>query len=133
MAMAALALSAGGCAPAAPPAALAATARTTAALGGRAALGAIVVTPLRVEEDSRCPSEVQCIQAGTVRVAVRVREGGTRRDAVLALGRPLRLDAGWLALCEVRPYPARPGPVPRSAYRFSFAVGAEAPACAPGS
>jgi hypothetical protein len=109
-----------------------AAATATAGLGRRAALGGVAVTPLRVEEDSRCPTEVQCIQAGTVRVAVRIREGGARREAVLPLGRPLRLGAGWLTLCAVTPYPARPGAVPRAAYRFSFALGQDASAGCPG-
>ena len=61
-----------------------------------------------------------------MRIAVRVRERGAGREAVLALGRPLRLRAGWLTLCAVRPYPDRPGPVFRTAYRFSFALGREA-------
>jgi hypothetical protein len=50
---------------------------------------------------------------------------------VLALGKPLRVGGAWLTLCEVQPYPARPGPVPRAAYRFGFLLAAEASAPCP--
>ena len=100
----------------------------TAGLGQRATLGKIAVTPLRVVEDSRCPTGVQCIQAGTVRLAARIRERGAGREAVLALGRPFRLADGWLTLCAVRPHPAKAAPVARAAYRFGFAFGGDGPA-----
>jgi hypothetical protein len=105
------------------------------ALGQRARIGGVVVTPLRIEEDSRCPTGVQCIQAGTVRVAVRIAEAGAAREAVASLGHSLSLAAGRLTLCAVTPYPAHPGRIRPDAYRFRFAFdhGAAAPgasACA---
>jgi hypothetical protein len=121
----------GGCAAGAgPPPSAASTAAATMALGERARIGDIVVTPLRIEEDSRCPTGVQCIQAGTVRVAVRIAEAGAAREAVASLGRSLSLAAGRLTLCAVTPYPAHPGRIRPDAYRFSFALdrGAAAPA-----
>lgn len=99
----------------------------TAGLGQKAALGSLRVTPLRVEEDSRCPSGVTCIQAGTVRLLVRIDRDGARRQAILRLAEPHRLGAGdWLVLCTASPHPSRPGPIAPSAYRFGFA---RAPAC----
>jgi hypothetical protein len=104
----------------------------SARLGQRGAIGGVAVTPLRIEEDSRCPTGVQCIQAGTVRLAVRIETRRARRQAVLTLAKPLRLDSGaWLTLCAVTPYPQRPGPVRPARYRFSFAV--ERAATAPAS
>jgi hypothetical protein len=105
-----------------------ATSVATARLGQRATLGRVAVTPLRVVEDSRCPSGVQCIQAGTVRLAARIRERGASREAVLPLGRPFRLAGGWLTLCAVRPYPGKAAPVARAAYRFRLAFGGDGPA-----
>jgi hypothetical protein len=133
--LAALLLAATGCASAERPAARPSSAfagPTTLALGQRGAIGGFAVTPLRVEEDSRCPAGVQCIQAGTVRLAVRI-AGPARRQPVMALARPARLDSGsWLTLCTVTPYPAAPGRIRPSAYRFGFVLGrgSAAPAAA---
>ena len=107
----------------------------SARLGQRRAIGEVAVTPLRIEEDSRCPTGVQCIQAGTVRLAVRIETRRARRQAVLTLAKPLWVDSGaWLTLCAVTPHPAPPGPVRPARYRFSFALDraatAPAPACA---
>jgi hypothetical protein len=129
--LALLALAGGGCAAGAgPPPSGASAVAATARLGQRTRLGDVVVTPLRIEEDSRCPTGVQCIQAGIVRVAVRIAEAGTRREAVAAIGRSLGLAAGRLTLCGVTPYPSHPGRIRPDSYRFRFALdhGAAAPA-----
>jgi hypothetical protein len=123
-------LAAAGCASAERPAAGSPPGSITLALHQRGAVGGFEVMPLRVEEDSRCPADVQCIQAGTVRLAVRI-AGRTPLRPVLTLAQPSRLDSGsWLTLCAVTPYPARPGRIGPSAYRFSFALrrGATSPA-----
>lgn len=118
-----LAVAAAGCASAKRPAAESSSASPgaiTLALKQRGAIGGFAVIPLRVEEDSRCPASVQCIQAGTVRLAVRI-AGRARLQPVLTLRRPSRLDSNsWLTLCAVTPYPARPGRIRPAAYRFSF-------------
>jgi hypothetical protein len=117
-----LAGAAAGCASAERPAA-GALGPVTLALGQRGAVGAFRVTPLRVEEDSRCPSQVRCIQAGRVRLAVRI-AGPARLRPVMIAGQPTRLGSdSWLTLCAVTPYPVRPGPIGPSAYRFSFVLG----------
>ncbi len=86
----------------------------------RGSVGGLAVTPLRVEEDSRCPTSVQCIQAGNVRLSVRI---GARAPRTLTRGQPSRIDSGaWLTLCDVLPYPARPGRIRPAAYRFGFAL-----------
>jgi hypothetical protein len=86
----------------------------------RGSVGGLAVTPLRVEEDSRCPTSVQCIQAGNVRLSVRI---GGRTPRTLTRGQPSGIDSGaWLILCDVIPYPARPGRIGPSAYRFGFVL-----------
>lgn len=93
----------------------------TVGLGERARIGAVALTPLRIEEDSRCPASVQCIQAGTVRVAVRLDDARGRSSAVLTLRQSFRTRGGdWIVLTDVRPYPQRPGPIARDSYRFTF-------------
>ena len=109
----------------------------TVALEQRAAFGGVAVTPLRVEEDSRCPAGVQCIQAGTVRVTVRLEGDGAPREALLTLDRPVGLaDGRALSLAAVCPYRRHPGAISPASYRFTFTLGgdeaaAAAPACAP--
>lgn len=86
----------------------------------RGSVGGLAVTPLRVEEDSRCPTSVQCIQAGNVRLSVRI---GGRATHILTRGQPSGIDSGaWLILCDVVPYPARPGRIRPEAYRFGFVL-----------
>lgn len=105
----------------------------SAALGGRARFGGLDVVPLRVEEDSRCPANVQCIQAGTVRLAVRTNARGTLSESVLTLGNPVPLAGGVLTLATVCPYPVHPGAIARGSYRFTFtyALPGRAPAIVP--
>lgn len=127
-----LAIATPGCAArvGAPPPPLREGLAAAVGLGQRAAFGGgLAVTPLRIEEDSRCPLGVQCIQAGTVRLAVRIEEGAAARDAVLTLKQPLRLAGGsWLTLAAICPYPRQPGAIRPESYRFSFALGLAAPA-----
>ncbi|HYJ30983.1 MAG TPA: hypothetical protein VEW25_11650 [Allosphingosinicella sp.] len=121
------ALSLAGCATASGPEPSAASA--TLRLGETARIGGLAVRALRVEEDSRCPSNVQCIQAGTVRLAVALgaaRAGG--RETVLRLDEPVEVEPRrWLRLAAVCPYPRAPGPTAPSAYRFLLAAATGGP------
>ncbi|HEV2747993.1 MAG TPA: hypothetical protein VGW34_11935 [Allosphingosinicella sp.] len=106
----------------APTAERAGEVEATIALGETASLDGVDVTPLAVEEDSRCPIGVQCIQAGTVRLRVKV---GRRRPAeiVVALERPFALPAAQrLTLAAVTPYPQAGTPIGADAYRFALAM-----------
>ena len=94
--------------------------RGNGALGGHARLGGLDLVPLRVEEDSRCPANVQCIQAGTVRLAVRIDARGARSESVLTLGERVPLAGGLLTLATVCPYPVHPGAIAKGSYRFTF-------------
>jgi hypothetical protein len=109
------------------PAAQARTGASTAALGQRARIADVLVTPTRIVEDSRCPAGVQCIQAGTVRVSAFIVDRRARQEAELALGRPLRLASGrWLTLAAVCPPPRPPSARSRPAYRLTFTLGSSA-------
>jgi hypothetical protein len=101
---------------------------SSARLGEEIRIGGLFVVPLRIEEDSRCPSGVQCVQAGTVRLAVSVGGADWTRDIVLRLDDPQQVRAGtWLLLAAVCPQPRFPGPVPGGNYHFTFAVGIGGP------
>ena len=94
----------------------------TVALGKHARFFGLEVVPLRIEEDSRCPTGVQCIQAGTVRLAVRVEDRSGTSEPTLTLGKPVALGGGgWLALAAVCPYPRHPERIAQSSYLFTLA------------
>jgi hypothetical protein len=79
------------------------------------------IVPRRIEEDSRCPASVRCIQAGTVRLAVDLSGPGAAPEAVLTLGIPQRVrDRTWLTLARVCPDRAVPGPIPEERYRVTL-------------
>ncbi|HEX8365204.1 MAG TPA: hypothetical protein VF603_07970 [Allosphingosinicella sp.] len=124
-----------GCAPAQPRAQAEpapAHGRATIALGESARIAGVTVRALRIEEDSRCPASVRCVQAGTVRL--RVALDREPRETVLRLNEAQTLGSGpWIALFAVCPDPRASRPAAPSAYRFTLiaAHGAIAPA-APG-
>ena len=93
-------------------------------VGGEARLGGLSVRVLGLVEDSRCPASVQCIQAGTVRIAVRLGQDGGAREAVLQL-RETEPLAGGRALHFYGACPAAGTPGAARAeerYRFHLAV-----------
>ncbi len=79
------------------------------------------VTPVALVEDSRCPTDVQCIQAGTVRVSVRV--GGTNaKEQTLTLLEPALIEGGRVTLLKVDPAPVSTSPIEKGTYHFTFLV-----------
>ncbi|HUQ14292.1 MAG TPA: hypothetical protein VM055_08470 [Novosphingobium sp.] len=95
--LAAVALSA--CVTVYPPDEPAAEAVAYAHFNETATVGPARVTPLTLVEDSRCPTGVQCVWAGRVRITARI-DGAARE---MTLGQPVTLDHGALTLVEVRP------------------------------
>lgn len=75
------------------------------------------VTVARVIEDSRCPSDVECIQAGTVRIGVTLQE--LSGEQTLKLGERTQLADGIFAtLVSVIPEKISTTPTSESSYRF---------------
>jgi hypothetical protein len=66
------------------------------------------ITAISIAEDSRCSSDVQCIQAGTVRADTVI---GTKTNfgklsmLTLSLGKPVDIDSYTVELVDVKPYP----------------------------
>lgn len=89
------------------------------ALGGQAELGwGITVTPLAVEEDSRCPAGTSCIWAGRLVLRAAIEKGAQTQEKLLVLGTPDHVYGGMLTLTSAEPAAAdenRP-----EDYRFSF-------------
>ena len=75
----------------------------TLALGQTGDFGLVNLTAIGVDEDSRCPTAVQCIWAGQVRLKVLVEPAGADHAVFATLGQPLGIDGGTLLLDEVTP------------------------------
>ena len=65
--------------------------------------GDLVITPLEVLEDSRCPVETECVWEGRVRLSARVTMGQETITTELTSEQPLRINGGMLSIGEVAP------------------------------
>ena len=91
----------------------------TLAIGASATIHGTVIGVLDLVEDSRCPADVQCIQAGTVRVRVSV--DAYELPFTLTLGQPQVVGDTTITLVSVVPaqkYAKQT--VQASDYRFTF-------------
>jgi hypothetical protein len=75
-----------------------------------------------VTEDSRCPSDVMCIQAGRVVVALAVTSPSGSSRTELTLGKTTTTETLSITLDDVKPYPVSTHKVTDSEYRFAFTV-----------
>ena len=83
--------------------------------------GELVVIPLEVVEDSRCPVEAECVWEGRVRVRSELRLGHEMIDVDLTTEQPLRINGGMLTIAEVAPdMSVEWSPILAGAYRFGF-------------
>ena len=85
------------------------------------ALG-LSLTPLQVVEDSRCPIDVQCIQAGTVRVKVLIQSGLGEGAITMTLNTPITTEAEEVTLVSVSPAPLSTHNIGDAEYRFVFEI-----------
>ena len=65
----------------------------------------ISVTPIAVVEDSRCPPDVLCIQAGKLVVSAVFENGTVKQTAELEPGGSMRVKGGMLTLQQATPPP----------------------------
>lgn len=80
------------------------------------------IIPLKILEDSRCPTDVVCIQAGTVRLRARLISGLGEAIQEFTLGEPITTEAEEVLLEEVSPVPKAGVPIADSAYKFTFQI-----------
>lgn len=92
----------------------------TLALGQTGDFGPVNLTPISVDEDSRCPSGVQCIWAGIVRAKVLVEPAGADHAVFATLGQPLGVDGGTLLLEQVTPQRGSTAQIPPNHYSFTL-------------
>lgn len=99
-----------------------ASSSVTLALGESGTIDGAHITPQRIVEDSRCPIDVTCIQAGTVKVDVGIMPGA--ESVMLTLHETIPwfpLDKRLL-LTEVTPVKRSNATITPSDYRFTFMV-----------
>ena len=91
-----------------------------ASIGQSTRVGALVVTPQAVVEDSRCPINARCIWAGRLVLAARIDGAGWRETARLTLGESYRTHGSGLALVSAEPGKMAGSPPSPPASRFAF-------------
>lgn len=81
----------------------------------------IVLTPIRVTEDSRCPINARCVWAGRVTVETRVDGAGWSETVPMTLGEPEGVRGYILNLISAEPGRlTSDGPIEPSQYRFAY-------------
>ena len=93
-----------------------------AALNERIFNNGVYITPLKVFEDSRCPEDVLCIQAGQVRLQVKIESGSVVKTLNLIEGTGVIVDGKKITLQNVFPATNSKKPISASEYRFTFEV-----------
>lgn len=92
------------------------------ALNQKSTIGNISITPSEILEDSRCPSDVQCIQAGTVRVRVRLERNKVTQTVDMKLNTAVTFSGQSVELIEVTPGKVSTKTNAPGDYRFTFRV-----------
>jgi hypothetical protein len=94
---------------------------SVAALGEPVKVADVVLTPIRVTEDSRCPINARCVWAGRVTVETRVDGAGWRETVPMTLGEPEGVRGYVLNLISAEPGKMAGAPdVKPEDYRFAY-------------
>lgn len=83
----------------------------------------LTVEFVRIVEDSRCPSDVECVWAGEVRVQVATRlEAAQAVQHEIKAGEHANVGAFRVAVVKVEPLPVSTRQIPQEEYRVTFKV-----------
>lgn len=93
-----------------------------AQLGETVSAFGVVLTPEVVLEDSRCPIDVVCIQAGTVRIRTALVSGMGTSVQEMVLGETYTTEAESITFVSVSPTPISTDVVDQESYQFTFLV-----------
>lgn len=88
----------------------------------RTVLNGVYITPIKVAYDSRCPKDVQCIQAGTVDVGVLLESGNLSQNIIITIGKSIIFAGKTVTLTNVAPNKVSTKTILESDYRFTFTV-----------
>ncbi|MCK9351694.1 MAG: hypothetical protein WCT49_01890 [Candidatus Paceibacterota bacterium] len=91
-------------------------------IGEKKTASDVSIAPRELLEDSRCPANVQCIQAGTVRMKALMISGLGTALQEFALGKMITTEAEEVTLIEVLPAAVAGVKIEPSAYQFVFTV-----------
>ena len=80
------------------------------------------IRPMRILEDSRCPVDVECIQAGTVKLTFSITNKGSSAAGTLTIGQSIKQDGDTITLDSVAPQKKAGGYPAANEYRFTFTV-----------
>jgi hypothetical protein len=82
----------------------------------------LFITPLHVTYDGRCPSDVQCIQAGTVDVSTLVQLNNLSQTFILSLNKTVSFGGKQITLTEVTPKKLSTKTLTDGDYKFVITV-----------
>lgn len=91
-------------------------------LGQSVTIQGLMITPKEVLEDSRCPKDVQCIQAGRVRIQTVIVSEGKATTTEMTLGEPVLISGAQVTLTVVAPDKISKVAIKPGEYRFTFIV-----------
>lgn len=80
------------------------------------------ITLLSVTSESRCPSGVQCIWAGTVKANILVVSGMGTSTETIELGKSATTEAEKIEVTAVNPYPTKEKQITQQEYKVTFNV-----------
>lgn len=86
----------------------------------------LTIQPIEVLSDSRCPTKVQCIWAGTVTLKVNLTAHSQTDNFALTLGTPQSFNGLLVTLTSVLPAKTSRTPITPADYQFTFIVTPEA-------
>ncbi|MEO5645932.1 MAG: hypothetical protein ABIO57_02585 [Candidatus Paceibacterota bacterium] len=96
--------------------------RKTIAIGASAELAGMIIKVTSLAQDSRCPTQVTCIQAGSVGIHATVTKGGVTVDHDFASNTaPFVFEGYSIAMVNVTPVPTTgANAIKLSDYRLTF-------------
>ena len=99
------------------------TAKAVLELNKIQVVGGVTIKAWAVTQDSRCPSDVTCIQAGKVTVALSLTgSAGATASGELEPTKSLNVGTATVTLDDVMPYPTSKHKITDGEYRFAFTV-----------
>lgn len=92
----------------------------TLSLGQKGSTFGLDITPIALVEDSRCPVDVVCIWAGTVKVRTSLESSLGKADQIFELNIPVTSGGKEITLINVLPGTLANETIATSSYRFVF-------------
>ena len=93
---------------------------TAVALNEPVWAGDMILKPLAVTEDSRCPMNARCIQAGKLTVSTRIISAHWAQTAPLTLGEPYEVLGRTFVLTSATPEKTTDRTIGSAEYRFTY-------------